>query len=100
MVAQVRGRRALATSSSSLNSFSRRSGDLRAYSPSSFIDSCAKLGLPNAVRQQNDASEFCGMLMGAIETQFKSRSELRSLQVQNCRVGSDYLCSLFTGGRL
>ena len=56
------------------------SGDLRAYSPASFIDSCARLGLPNNVRQQNDASEFCGMLMGAIESQFKGRPELRAMQ--------------------
>jgi len=58
------------------------SGHIRAYTPTSFIDSCAKLGLPNAVRQQNDASEFCDLLMGSVEGLFKPYpSQLSNLQV-------------------
>jgi hypothetical protein len=63
-----------------------RSGDVRAYAPASFIDSCATLGLPNPVRQQNDASEFCDMLLGSIERLFKGRIEQRLMQVRAPRI--------------
>jgi hypothetical protein len=59
------------------------SGNVRAYAPTRFIESCSGLGLPNPVRQQNDASEFCDMLLSTIERQLKARPELFTLKVSD-----------------